>query len=106
MSDLDDVELYWEHDQVDEDAVLRLGIDTPFSPTAFDDLEIRISAENPFLLDEKEDKEKSLPTTPVPEKPTRLAALLKVCPFGTRKKIVPHYVYTNFFSTSATVYVF
>ena len=37
---LDDVELFWENDQLELDAVFRPGIDTTFSPTAFDDLEI------------------------------------------------------------------
>ena len=64
VSDLDDVEFYWENDQLDVDAVLRPGIDTPFSSTAFDNLEMGGSAENPILLDE-EDKENSPPTTPV-----------------------------------------
>ena len=31
VSDLDDVESYWENDQLDADAVFRPGIDTPFS---------------------------------------------------------------------------
>ena len=47
-ADLDDVEFYCENDQLDADAVFRRGIDTPFSPTAFDDLEVGGSAENPF----------------------------------------------------------
>ena len=46
-SDLDDVEFYWEKDQLDVDAVSRPGIDTPFSPTTFDDLEMGGSAETP-----------------------------------------------------------
>ena len=62
-ADLDDVEFYWENDQLDVDAVFRPGIDTPFSPTAFDDLEMGGSAENPNLLDEEEDKENSPPST-------------------------------------------
>ena len=55
-SDLDDVEFYWQNDLLDVDAVVRPGIDTTFSPTAFDDLEMGGSAENPILLDEDEDK--------------------------------------------------
>ena len=52
-ADLDDVEFYWENDQLDIDAVFRAGIHTPFSATAFDDLEMGGgSAENPILLDE------------------------------------------------------
>ena len=72
-ADLDDVEFYWENDQLDLDAVFRPCIGTPFSLTAFDDLEIGGSAENPIQLDEDEDKENSPPTTTtlVSERPTR-----------------------------------
>ena len=55
-TDLDDVEFYWGKDQLDVDAVFRPGNEAPFSPTAFDDLEMGGSAENPFLLDEEEGK--------------------------------------------------
>ena len=68
-ADLDDVELYWENDQLDVDAVFRPGIDTPVSPTASADLEMRGSAENPNFPDEKPDKENfPPPTTPVSER--------------------------------------
>ena len=71
-ADLDEVEFYRKNVQLDVDAVLRPEIDTPFSPTAFDDLEMGGSAENLFLLDNEEDKENSPPTltTPVSERPT------------------------------------
>ena len=92
VSDRDDVEYYWEIDQLDVDAVFRPGIDTPFSPTAFDDLEMGGSAENPILLDEEEDMENSPATTPVSERPTRPPALLRSCPLGKRIKNVPDYV--------------
>ena len=39
-ADLDDVDFYWENIQLDVDAVFRAGIDSPFSPTAFVDLEM------------------------------------------------------------------
>ena len=68
LTDLDDVEFHWEKGQLDVDVVLRLGIDTSFSPTAFDDLEIGGSAEKSILLDKLEDKENSPPTTPVSER--------------------------------------
>ena len=76
------------------DAVFRPGLDTPFSPTAFDELEMGGSAEDPILLDEEEDKENSPPptTTPVSERPTRTPALLRIRPFGTRIENVPDYV--------------
>ena len=37
VSDLEDIEFNWENSHLDMDAVFRPGIDTPFSPTAFDD---------------------------------------------------------------------
>ena len=38
VSDLEYIEFNWEDSQFDMDAVLKPGIDTPFSPTTFDDL--------------------------------------------------------------------
>ena len=98
-ADLDDVEFYWENDQLDIDAVFRPGIDTPFSPTAFDDLGMGGLAESHILLDEEEEKENSPPTTttPVSERPTQPPVLLKNRPFGTRIENVPDYVYINLF---------
>ena len=55
LTDLEDIEFNWEHSQLDMDAVFRLGIDTPFSPTTFDDLSMEGSVENLILLDEEED---------------------------------------------------
>ena len=52
-ADLDDVEFYWENGQLDVDAVFRPAVDIPFSPTAFDDLEMGGSAKNPILLDKE-----------------------------------------------------
>ena len=53
VSDLDDVEFFWENAQLDVNAVLRPGKDASFSSTAFGDLEMGVSAENPILLDEE-----------------------------------------------------
>ena len=36
VSDLKNIEFNWENSQLDLDAVLRPGIDTPFPPTIFD----------------------------------------------------------------------
>ena len=99
-ADLDAVEFCWENDQLDVDATFRPGIDTPSSPTAFDDLVMgAVSIENPILLDEEEDKENSPPppTTPVSERPARPSALLRSCPFGWRIEKVPDYVNRNLF---------
>ena len=38
VSDLEDIEFNWENLQLELDAVFRPGIDTPLSPTTFDDL--------------------------------------------------------------------
>ena len=87
MSDLDDV----ESGQLDVDTISRAGIDTPCSPTAFDDLEVGGSARNPILLDKEEYEENSPPTIPVSERPTQPR------PFATRIKNNPEYGYRNLF---------
>ena len=86
-ADLENVQFYWKNDQLDVDAVFRPGNDIPFSPTAFDDLEMGGSAENPILLDEKKDKENSPPpTTPVSERPTRLCIVEKSSIWNKNRK--------------------
>ena len=98
FSDLEDIEFDWEDLQLDMDAVFRSGIDTPFSPTAFDDLLMGDgSVENPILLDEEEDKVNAPPTTPVSERPTEPPRLLRSRPFGARIENVPDYVSRNLF---------
>ena len=76
VSDLEDIEFNWESSQLDMDAVFRPGIDTPFSPTTFDDLSMEGSVENPIVLEEEEDLENAPPpTTPDsvrPPEPPRL----------------------------------
>ena len=98
-ADLDDVEFFWENVQLDVHGVFRRGIDTPFSPTQFDDLKMAGSAKKPVLLAEEEDKENSPPTTTTPasERPTRPPALPRSRPFGTRIENVPNYVYRKLF---------
>ena len=98
-ADLDDVEFYWENDQLEVDSVSRTAIDIPLPPTAFDDLEMGVSAENPILLDKEEDKENSPPTTttPVSERPSLPPGLLRSRSFGTRTENVPDYVYRKLF---------
>ena len=90
-ADLNDVEFYWENDQLDVDAAFIPGIVTPFSPTAFDDLEMGGSAENPILLDEEEEKENSPPptTTPVSERPTGTLHCWEVVHLEQEEKLLP-----------------
>ena len=98
VSDLEDIEFNWEDSQFDTDAVFRPGIDTPFSPTSFDDVRMGGPVENPIALDEEQDKENAPPpTTPESVRPTELPRLLKSRPFGTRIENVPDYVYRNLF---------
>ena len=96
-SNLKDIEFIWENSQLDMDALFRPGIDTPFSPTKFDDLSMGASVDNPIVLDEEQDKENSPPpSTPEsvgPTEPPRLQSR----PFGTRIEIVPDYKYRNLF---------
>ena len=89
VSDLEDVKFYWENYQLHLDAVFRPGIDSPFSPTTFDDLELGGLAENIILFGEKEDIENFSPTTPVSERLTRPPALMTIQLFGTRTGNVP-----------------
>ena len=49
------------------------------------------------MLDEEEDKEKSSPTTPAPQRPTRRPVLLRSHPFGTKQENVPNYVHRKLF---------
>ena len=79
-------------------SVFRPGIDTPISPTVFDDLIMGDgSVENPIVFDEEQDKENAPPTTPVSERPTEPPRLLRNLAFGARIENVPHYVYRNLF---------
>ena len=101
VSDLDDVEFYWENDQLDVDAVFRPRIGTPFSPSRFNDFEIGSMAETPILIDEQ-DKENSTPppphsTIPVSERPIQPPVLMRSRPFATRSEKVPDYVQRNLF---------
>ena len=98
VSDLEDIEFNWENSQMDMDSVFTPGIDTPFSPTVFDDsLMADGSVENPIVLDEEQDKENAPPTTPVSERPSEPPRLLKSRAFRARIENVPDYVYRNLF---------
>ena len=54
VTDLEDIEFNWENSQLD--SVFGRSIDTPHSPTTFDDLSMEGSVENPIVLDEEKDK--------------------------------------------------
>ena len=95
VSNLEDIEFNWENSELD--GVFRPGIDTPFSPTTFDDLSMEGSTENPIVLDEEQDKENAPPTTPVSESPTEPPRLLRSRASGARIENVPDYVYRNLF---------
>ena len=76
------------------DALFRPGIDTPFSPTTFDDLLMgEGSVGNPIVLDEEQDKENApLPTTPESVRPTEPPRLQRSRAFGARMENVSDYV--------------
>ena len=65
-SDLDDVDFYWEKDQLDVDTVLRPDLDTPFSCLTLNDFEMGFLAENPILKNKERDKANSPPPTTLP----------------------------------------
>ena len=99
VSDLEDIEFNWEKWQLDMDAELRPGIDTPFSPTTIDDLSMEGSVQNPIVLDEEEDKENAapLPSTPESVRPTEPLRLHRGRAFGARMENVPDDVFRNLF---------
>ena len=79
------------------------GIDTPFSPTTFDDLSMgEGSFENTIVLDEEEDKENNLqqgppPTTPESVRPSEPPRFRRSRPFGAWIENVPDNVYRSLF---------
>ena len=99
VSDLEDIEFNWENSQLEMDAVFRPSIDTPFSPTTFDDLLMGDgSVKNPIVLDEEEDKENAPPpTTPESVRPTEPPRLQRSRAFGARMENVHDYVFRNLF---------
>ena len=98
VSDIEDIEFNWENDQLDLDAAFRPDIDTPYSPTVFEDLSMEgSSVEKPIVLDEEEDKENAAPSTPVSERPTEPPRFLRSRAFGAGIENVPEYVYRNLF---------
>ena len=99
VSDLEDIELNWENSQSDMRTVFRPGIDAPFFPTAFDDLAIEGSVENPIVLDQEEDKENVAPppSTPKSVRSMEPPRLQRSRAFGPRIENVPDYVSRNLF---------
>ena len=99
VSDLEDIEFNWEKSQLEMDPVYRPGIDTPFSPTIFDDLLMGDgSVEKPIVLDEEEDKENAPPpSTAKSVRPTEPPRLQRSRTFGARMESVPDNVYRNLF---------
>ena len=98
VSNFEDIKFNWENSQLDMDTVLRPGIDTPFSPTTFDDSSMEGSVENPIVLDEEEDKENAPPlSTPESVRPTEPPRLQRSRAFGARMENVPDYVFRDLF---------
>ena len=98
LFDLEDIEFNWENSQLDMDAVFRPGIDTPFSPTTFDDLLMGDrSVENPIVLDEEDKENAPPPTTPESVRRTEPPRLQRSRAFGSRMENVPDYVFRNLF---------
>ena len=98
VSDLEDMEFNWENSQLEMDARIISGIDTPFSPTTFDDLSMKGSVEKPFVLDEEKYEENfPPPSTPESERPTESLRLMRSCPFGTRLDNVPDSIHRTLF---------
>ena len=107
MFDLNYFGIFRQNDRFDVDAVFRPGIDAPFSPTSFNNLEMGEtgSSENTNLLNQEEDKENSPPTTPVSERPVEPLRVPRSRPFGGRVKNVPEFVYRTLFDFYYSVHL-
>ena len=79
VSDLEDIVFDREDPDLNMDAVLRPVLDTPCSPSTFNDFEIGPMVENPILFDKEQGKENShpLPKTPVLGGHTHIPVLRK-----------------------------
>ena len=99
LSSLEDIDFSWEDPAVDMDNVYRPGIDTPCSPSIFDDFQMGSTAANPIKVDDEEDKENSAPTTTTPEseRPTESHRILRSRHLGTRPENVPDSVHRTLF---------
>ena len=94
VSNLEDIEFDLEDPDLNTDAVFGPGIATPFSPSTINGSEMGSLSENPTLIYEGQDKEKSPPGTPPPttpfsERPIQPPVLMRSHPFGTRTENVP-----------------
>ena len=99
-SDLDDIQFHWENPNIDMDAVYRPGIDTPFSPSLFENIPVAGSADYPIEIDDEQDKENEYPTTPESQRPLQPPPPLHRSlsrPFGTRLENIPNSVYRSLF---------
>ena len=100
LSDLENIEFSWEDPAVDMDSVYQTGIDTQLSAYIFDSFQMEgLTAANPIILDDEEDKVNSAPTATKPEseRPTEPPRLLRSRPFGTRLENLPESVYRTLF---------
>ena len=99
LSDLEDIEFAWENPDMDLDAVYRPGVDTPFSPSLFDNLGWG-SETNPIIVYEEEDKENEPPSTPTTSwRPTEPPPFRRSFgrDFGQQIENIPDTVYRDLF---------
>ena len=109
VSDLEDIEFHCEDRDFNMKAVFRPSIDTPFSPSTFNDFEMGSVVENPVLAGEEEVKENfppPHPTTPVSKRPTHPLVMMRSGPSGTRIKNVPNCVYGTLLICMSNFYYF
>ena len=90
VSDLEDIEFNWENSHLDMDAVFRPGIDTPFSPTTFDDFSMEGQLKTQLYWTKKKTRI-LLHQHPEPPRLQRSRAC------GARQKNFSDYVFRNLF---------
>ena len=98
-SDFDDIQFYWQNPNIDMDALYRPSIDTPFSPSLFENIPVAGSADYPIEIDDEQEKENEYPTAPELQRPLQPPPLQRSLsrPFGTRLENIPNSVYRSLF---------
>ena len=96
--DLEDIEFNCEKDELDLDAVFRPGIDSPlFFNYIWRFIDGGIISWKPHYVDEEEDKENDLPSTPASVRSTKPPRLQRCRAFGAGIETLPDYVFRNLF---------
>ena len=97
VSDLEDMVFSWENAHLDMDAVFRPGIDTPFSPTIFDDLSMGDQLKTPWCWTKRKKRRILLHQHPTLSDPRNLPDCRQVIHLEQEQKLFLHLFIENRF---------